>query len=278
MAATLSGAAFDWKDIHDKAGETGIEAAKEAASNGPASVVDLYTLALVQLTNHQDQEAKNNFLQIIEMDKDNFAAKWGLAEVARRQHEIEESQKLLDGVFKVNKEFPPALITQAYIYYTKRDFDAAVNAAKKVLAQGRDEVDVDNYVRAKLMIAGAKGMIAHFGGPLSKAINGMSVKPNLRAAEKIRPNSPEVLYGLGSFYLLAPDPFGGDIEKAEDYLNKAIQADPLFVDAYVRLAQLYKVKGDKTAYEEYLEKALDIDPQNQMANDIKSGECNFICL
>ena len=86
------------------------------------------------------------------------------------------------------------------------------------------------------------------------------------------------MFGLGSFYLLAPAFAGGDINKAEEYLKKALAADPLFADVYVRLAQVYKLKGDKDNYRFYLEKAFKVDPENQLAVDIKSGKCKFICV
>jgi Tfp pilus assembly protein PilF len=77
--------------------------------------------------------------------------------------------------------------------------------------------------------------------------------------------------------MLAPAIIGGDLDKAKDYLEKAIKADPLLVDAYVRLAQLYKARADMQAYQAYLGKALAIDPQDELALDIKNGTCHFIC-
>jgi Tfp pilus assembly protein PilF len=127
------------------------------------------------------------------------------------------------------------------------------------------------------MVSGAKGMIAHYGGPLSKLINGTAVLPNLKKAQVLQPNSAAVMFGLGSFYLLAPPLAGGNLGKAEEYLKKAITIDPFFADAYVRLGQFYKIKGDNQKYSFYLNKALEIDPQNELANDIYSGKCKFIC-
>ncbi len=147
----------------------------------------------------------------------------------------------------------------------------------KVIQQGRDKVDLSNYARAYSVYAGAKGMIAHYGGPVSKAINGLAVKSNLDKAAKLQPDAAGVLFGLGSYYLLAPALAGGDKTKAEIYFKKAIAADPLFADVYVRLAQLYKIKGDKEKYNLYLAKALEIDPGNELAIDTKSRSCKFIC-
>ena len=101
--------------------------------------------------------------------------------------------------------------------------------------------------------------------------------PNLKTAQQLQPKSAQVMLGMGSFYLLAPRLVGGDLAKAQIYLNKGIQIDPLFADIYVRLAQLYKIKGDKEKYDFYLNKAGQIDPQSELLLDVKSGKCKFIC-
>ena len=191
---------------------------------------------------------------------------------------MQKSEALTSEIVKSNPNFSPAYITLAYIKYMQMNFNQAVNLASKVLEQGEDQVDLSNYVRAILIVAGSKGMIAHYGGPISKIVNGTAVLPNLRKAERLKPDDAGVLFGLGSFYLLAPSLAGGDPDKAKDYLEKTIKADPLFVDAYVRLGQWYKIKGDKQKYVEYLNKAQAIDSQNELLCDLRSGECNFICL
>ena len=138
-------------------------------------------------------------------------------------------------------------------------------------------MDLSNYARAFAMYAGSKGMLAHYGGLLSKAIDGLAVKKNLDKAQRLQPNSPAVLFGLGSYYLLAPVVVGGNKSKAEEYLNRAAEVDPLFADVYVRLAQLAKIRGEKEKYDFYMDKALEIDPKNELAQDTLSGRCKFIC-
>ena len=158
------------------------------------------------------------------------------------------------------------------------DFKEAIRLVTKVQKQGKNKVDLSNYARAYAIFAGAKGMIASNGGPLSKVVNGMQVLPTLKKAERLQPNSPAVLFGLGSFYFLAPRVAGGNVDKALEYLERAIAADPLFADAYVRLAQIYKNKGNEQKYELYIDKALEIDPDNELAKDEISGICKFNCV
>lgn len=270
--------ALDWKSLHEKADKVSLPQALSAVDLNPASIDNLYVLGLAYLNGHKDKEAGEVFDKIISLNPEVNEARWGRAEVLRRQYKIEESEKILDGIIKTNPDFSPAYITLAYVKYTQMDFEKTVWLALKIIKQGRDKVDLSNYTRAYLLLAGAKGMIASRGGPLSKLINGTVVLPNLKKAQMLQPDSQAVLFGLGSFYFLAPGIAGGDIDKAEDYLKKAIEVDPLFADAYVRLAQIYKVKGDSGKYEKYLNRAKEIDPENTLLRDFERKQCKFNCV
>jgi tetratricopeptide (TPR) repeat protein len=269
---------LDWKMLHEEADNKNISDARDAVKLNTDSIEDLYVLGLVYLNMHKDKEAGFIFNKILSLKPDSLEARWGTAEVLRRTHNLKKSQSMIDEILKTDPKFWPAYITLAYIRYIEMKFEGAVKLAHKVRDQGREKVDFSNYVRAILLIAGAKGMIAHYGGPLSKAINGTAVLPNLKRAEKLQPNSAGVTFGLGSFYFLAPRVIGGSKEKAEKYLKRTIEIDPYFVDAYVRIAQLYRIKGDNSKYKEYIKKAEEIDPQNEILLDFKSGACKFICV
>ncbi|MDD5097251.1 MAG: hypothetical protein PHU59_02025 [Candidatus Omnitrophica bacterium] len=269
--------ALEWKELHEQADALDIGSAVKLSGNNPESVDDLYKLGLVYLNIHQDIQANDAFSKILLLKPGLIQARWGQAESLRRQHNLNQAESLLKQIIVENADFSPAYISLAYIKYMQMDFEESVRLALKVIQQGRDKVDLSNYARAYSMYAGAKGMIAHYGGPFSKAVNGLAVKPNLDKAAKLQPDAAGVLFGLGSYYLLAPALAGGDKIKAEVYLKKAIAADPLFADIYVRLAQLYKIKGDKEKYGGYLAKALEIDPGNELALDTQSGKCKFIC-
>jgi len=268
---------LNWKELHEQADKRNLSEALENVRQNPDSSDDLYVLGLVYLDLHKDKEAGYIFDKILTLNPQSLEAKWGIAEVLRRQHNLIKSEELLKEVIKLNSEFAPAIISLAYIRYIQLKFEESVALAHKIIDQGLDTVDESNFVRAYLLLGGAKGMIAHYGGPLSKVINGTAVVPNLRKAENLQPNSAAVKFGIGSFYLLAPTIAGGDLNKAEKYLKRAIEIDPLLADAYVRIAQLYKFKGDNEQYKSYLDKALEIDPQNEVALDIKTGRCKFVC-
>jgi len=269
---------LDWVRLHEKADKSSLDSAYESTEEDSSSIENLYILGLVFLNLHKDVKAEEAFSKILRRNPDIIEAKWGLAEALRRQHRIDQAESLLNEVIIKSSEFFPAYISLAYIKYIKMNFQESARLALKVIQQGRKNVDLSNYVRAYAMYAGAKGMIAHYGGPLSKAVNGLAVKPNLLKAQKLQPGSPAVLFGLGSYYFLAPVIAGGDKNKAEVFLKKSIEADPLFADSYVRLAQLYRIKGDEEKYNYYMSKVVEIDPQNVLFLDHKSGKCKFICV
>jgi tetratricopeptide (TPR) repeat protein len=269
---------MDWKNLHQQADKISLLEAEKAVAKNTDSVSERYVLGLVYLNLHQNEAAYSVFNALFRNNPEMIEAKWGFAEALRRKHEIKTAEDLLNEAIKEDANFAPALISLAYIKYFRMDFTGSVRLALKVIEGGPDNADLSNYARAYAMYAGAKGMLAHYGGLLSKAIDGLAVKKNLDKAEKLQPNSPSVLFGLGSFYLLAPAVAGGNKSKAEEYLNRAAEADPYFADVYVRLAQLAKIKGDKEKYNLYMNRALEIDPKNDLALDTISGRCKFICI
>jgi tetratricopeptide (TPR) repeat protein len=275
---TAGACAQDWKSLHERADKLTLNQALANVKSKPDSMDDLYVLALAYLNLHKNKEARETFDRILQSQPGMQPARWGIAEVLRRRHRLGKSKDILLEVIKSRSEFSPAYISLAYIEYTQMNFRDAVRLALKAIRQGRDKVDLSTYTRAYLIMAGSKGMLAHYGGPISKIVNGMAVLPALKYAQRLQPDSPEVAFRLGCFYLLAPGIAGGDIDKAIDYLERAIKIDPLFADAYVRLAQAYKVKGDTERYISYLDRSLQIDPDNELGLDIQSGKCNFLCV
>ena len=270
--------ALDWKEAHDKADTWTLAQATSEASASRESVESLYILGLVYLNEYQHMKAKDAFSEILTRDPDVLEAQWGVAECLRREHDYDQSVPILEKVIKANPKFSPAYITLAYIRYIQGKFDESIGLTGKVINHQQENVDKANFLRAHGLYAAAKGMIAHYGGPVSKAINGAGVWKHLGIIQELAPDSPVVNFGVGSYYMLIPVAFGRDLGKAKAYLEKTIAEDPLFPDPYVRLAQIYRYQKDEARYEEYLTKALALDPKNELALDIKTGTCQFICL
>lgn len=272
------GLAIDWVALHNQADSLTVEQAKARVQAMPASKENLYVLGLVYFNVYESQKAKEVFQEILSFDPLSIEARWGYAEALRREHRLEEAIDILQEIIKKRPDYSPAFITLAYIRYIQRDFNESVRLTGIVINHRRQNVDDANFLRAHGLYGAAKGMIAHYGGPISRAINGAAVLKHLNIIQRLAPDSPVVNFGLGSYYMLIPPFFGQDLARAEEYLKKAIEADPLFPDAYVRLAQIYKRNGNNEKFEENIKRALELDPKNILALDIKSGECFFICL
>jgi len=270
--------AWEWVPLHEKADELNSEQAEAYAKEEPDSLERQYVLALVYLYNYEADKAGEIFERILKEAPQAVEAAWGRAEVLRRKHKNKESKQLLDELIKKAPQFWPAYISLSYLEYTQKNFKKALELAVKVTHQGREAVDLSNYARAYSLVGGIKGMLAYYGGPVSKMVHGFSIFPYLEKAHKLQPDAPAVLFGLGSFYFLSPKIIGGDQKKAEEYLLKAIEADAKFADAYVRIAQLYKMQGDDEKYRFYIGRAQELDPDNTLLLDFLEGRCEFICV
>ena len=258
-----------WKPLHEKADRITLQEAWADVQREPQVLESLYTLALVYLNLHKIDEAEKIFQRMEEVDSVSPEARWGLAEVLRRRHRIEESQPILEEIIKEKPDFSPAYTSLGYMLFDKKEYERSIQLATTVLRQGPDKVDTTDYVRAYLIIGGAKAMLADSGGLLSRIVNGSQILPYFKKAQKLQPDSAGVFYGLGSFYLLAPSIVGGDKVKGLEFLEKAVKADPLFVDAYARLAQGYKMMGDEKKAKVYLDRGSELDPQNELTLTVK---------
>ncbi len=95
----------DWKKLHEKADIVNLPDAITDVIARPGSTDDLYVLGLVYLNLHKDKEAGGAFNNILTLNPKVVEAKWGVAEVLRRQHQPEKSEELLSEVLKSNPDF-----------------------------------------------------------------------------------------------------------------------------------------------------------------------------
>ncbi len=278
LLITKSTFSLDWVKLHEKSDDLSLKQTKKLVSGDKQSIADLYLLALVYFRQYKNQKAKDIFEKILEIEPSNLYAQWGRIETLRRQHKCKTCREELKQIIDKKPDFAPAYMTLAYLYYVDMKFEKSAKLSYKVIKMGQSNVDQPNYIRALGLFSGSKGMIVHYGGPLSKIINGRAVMAYLKKAEKIDPDSAIVYFGFGSYYLLVPPIFGRNLEKAEKYLQKSIEADPNFANTYVRLAQVYRAKGNMDKYYEYINKALEVGSKNELALDIKTRTCDFICI
>src|SRR5262249_30898559 len=76
-------------------------------------------------------------------------------------------------------------------------------------------------------------------GWLKNAYHLAALRRELDRALQLNPNHPDALAAMGGLYLELPRFLGGNVAKAEPFLVRAIQLDPLAVGARLELADCY---------------------------------------
>jgi len=83
--------------------------------------------------------------------------------------------------------------------------------------------------------------------------------------------NPRVWASSGRKFLMAPKMFGGDVLKAIDSFQKSLSLDPSQDEAWVWLAKAYQKQGDKPKAREAIQRALQLNPDNQFAKGTSSS-------
>jgi tetratricopeptide (TPR) repeat protein len=194
--------------------------------------------------------------------------------ILMREHRHSESRAVLQCVLDAQPDFHPARIVLAHLSYLQKDFTKSYALARQLIAR-KKELSKYHYTVSLLLAAGAKGMLTQ--KHMIRAIPAyFEITGYFREAKQLMPDSAEVLYGLGSYHLLTPPVAGGDIDKAIVMLEKSRRLTPQNTPVYVRLAQAYRFKGDETAWKKNVDRAMEIDPQDELLLDYLSGEKVFL--
>ncbi|MBF0479461.1 MAG: hypothetical protein HQL26_08255 [Candidatus Omnitrophica bacterium] len=232
---------------------------------------------LVYLSNFKDSSARKLFSAMKDPGVCGPITDWVFAELDIRSGHLDKGHDKFLVLLKNYPKFYLADVTLAETLYFKKEYKRAFELADSLVKKGKEETSEDIFVDANLMAGANLAMVVHNGSLWTKITNGRKILPYLLTAEKLRPDSAEVLLGLGTFYLFSPSIVGGDLKKAEVYLKNAVAKKPLFPDAYARLGQYYQKKGDQVKFKENLDHALKLNPHSILANDIKTRKCDFIC-
>lgn len=234
----------------------------------PADRPDLIEQGLSMLRKRSDLDALGIFEVALSEDPLNSDALWGKAEILRRQRKYPESEHILVELIKTNPLHISSLITLAYVRYHENKLDESLRLIKKVL--NSKCVDKENEAMAYVMLGTINAKIASDGTILNKIKYGTKIKPAFIKAIRLSPDLAEAHLALGTFYMLAPSIAGGNINKALSELQYAVKIAPDFATANARLSQAFKKSGDETKYKFYLQRAKDIDPENEVLK--KEGE------
>ncbi|MDD4910068.1 MAG: TRAP transporter TatT component family protein [Candidatus Omnitrophica bacterium] len=216
-----------------------------------------------------DNEAELIFLDILRQEPGNIDASWGAAEVMRRRYQLGRSREILQDILDKNPFYNKAKISLAYILSKDGDAGKALKMIRSVIdSSAKNITDASDLAMAYMLLGSINAERSAKGGLFGKVNYGLKIRANFERANALAPDLPEVHLGLGTFYLRAPKLFGGNIAKAVRELKTAVEIAPGFATPYARLAEAYIKSGDEEKYKEYLQKALALDPENEVALDL----------
>jgi Tfp pilus assembly protein PilF len=270
--------ALDWVRLHNLVHEMNYQDAQAFLDNDVEGVEDQYMQGLINLKYMDNENAKQIFEDILARDPSIYQARWGVAEALKGLYEYDASEQLLGSLIDEKKDFAPAIMSAAHLAYLRYSLKDVIDLTGQIIRMKPGEVDLETQLYAHGLYSAAHGLLTLDAGPLSIAFHGYTSLRHLKILRKIDPDSFVSYFGWGNFYLLAPKVFGGDVTKAEDYYRKVIELNPKFPDVYVRLAEIYKKNGETEKYQEFIDKALELDPQNALAVDVLNQKCVYMCL
>ena len=264
----------DWKNLANATIEMSADAISNLENKKDKSAQDVYSLTIIY-----NREGNLDKLQTMFNDNEKNmpnspALRLLEGIILMREHKYEESRDILKGVMTTHPDFYPALVTLSYLNYLQKDFAQTYAIAKQLIAK-KTELSRYHYVGSLLLAAGSKGIMAK--NSLFNAIFAyFEVNGYFEEAQQLMPDSSEVLYATGSYYLVTPAIAGGDLDKAIGLLEKSRQLAPLNTQVYVRLAQAYRNRGDAVAFQQNIARASELDPQDELLLDYISDEKKFL--
>jgi tetratricopeptide (TPR) repeat protein len=269
-----SARAADWKNPADSAIQLSPGAILSLENKKDKSAQDVYRLTIVYYREYQQAKLKKLFNDNEKNIPDSPVLKLLQGIILMWDHRHQESRNILTNAVKAYPDFYPAQIALLHLDYLQKDFVRVYRMARPMIDK-KSELSRFHLTVSLLLAAGSKGFITRKN--LIKAIPAyFEVNRYFKEAQKLMPDSAEVLYGVGSYRLVAPAIAGGNLDSAIQLLERSGQLTPLNTNVYVRLAQAYRAKGNLAAYQKNIARAWELDPQDELLLDYVSGEKVFL--
>lgn len=103
----------------------------------------------------------------------------------------------------------------------------------------------DNNADAHFVVFATEGRLELLSGTVPNPMNLYKAQARLDHVLELDPSHSDGLAAKGGLYRQLPWMLGGDLDKAESYLKKAIDANPEAIGARIELAATYLAKGEK---------------------------------
>jgi len=276
FAGWLYSSAFaaDWKALADSAVQLSPGAILHLENKTDPSAQDIYMLTMVYYREYQRAKLKKLFNGNKNKMPDSPAMKLLQGIMLLRDHRHQESRDVLTTLIKMHPEFYPAQVTLSHLDYLQKDFAGSYRRARQMIEK-RGDLSRFHMAMSLMLASGSQGVLTK--KYMIRAIPAyFEVNGYFKEVQKLMPDSAEAFYSIGSYHLLTPAIAGGDLEKAIVLLEKSRRMTPLNPAVYLRLAQAKRAKGLSTVAQQYLNKAIDIDPQDELLQDYLSGEKEFL--
>jgi len=151
--------------------------------------------------------------------------------------------------------------------------DRKIEAYKKCRDVAREAVALDETnADAHFILFATEGRLQLIKGAVPNPISLYKVQGRLDHVLELDPQHPAGLAAKGGMYRQLPWALGGDLDKAEQYLKRAIERDPNSIGARIELAATYRDMGRTDRCDALLEKAISIAQQQGKPHRIAEAE------
>ena len=140
------------------------------------------------------------------------------------------------------------------------DEDAEKRTAyEKARELGNQALELDDKnADAHFAVFAAEGRLSLLNGVVVNPYNLYKAQGRLNHVLELDPNHADGLAAKGGLYRQLPWALGGDLNKAEIYLKRAINHNPVAVGARIELAQTYREKGELDKCVPLLDEAVEL--------------------
>lgn len=255
-----------WNDLHEAAALKICEAKDLHTSYENDLSAEDIVIEVIIATYYHEHERALRLIEKIASEKTDVTLRWARAEIMRRSHRYSDSHAEFIRLLSENPNFSPAIISLGFMEYVQGNLAEARYWVDKSMRH-KSQADRISVSASHILMAALIGIETEHAPAYKKIFLGPQIIYHIRRAEKLMPQTPDVLFALGTHYLLTPKQFSGDDKKALHFLKESIRMRPLFVDGYVRLAQLENRLGNTENAGINIKHAQDLDPQNELLID-----------
>ena len=261
--ASQAGILLTLTHLRNKDFDAAFGAAKKLRSAAPENPLFLNLMGAATLGLKNYDEARSLFEKALEIDADYFPAEMNLGQIDRFQGDFDAAKARFDSILARDTENLSALNALAQLALSQGETEEAIEWLERAGNAHPNAVPprirlVNLFIRMRradraLAVARELDSIAHdnpkavdaLGRAQAASGQASSAVSTFRRLVSMVPKSAEVYHRLAAVLVAA-----GDLVKAEESLNRAIELDPDYLTALAALAEL---KFRDRRYEEALE-------------------------